>query len=92
MLVGFSIPRLAGLEILGLTDLGVPGLESVGDTGLAGLAVPGIVRLTVPGLDGVTGESGLSPSSPLMTGWDNRWAFGSTDGTSKSTPLTTALL
>lgn len=88
-LAGLGVPGLKGLGVPGLVGLGVPGLEGLGVPGLAGLAVPGLGRLTLPGL---TGKTGLSPSSNLMTGWDNRWAFGSTDGTSKSTPLTTALL
>lgn len=108
MLLGFSIPALEGFDILGLADLGVPGLPSLGVVGLtslgvpglaglavpglAGLAVPGLGRLTAPGLAGLIGKAGLSLSSPFMTGCNNRWNLGSTDGTSKSTPLTTALL
>lgn len=105
MLVAFSVPGLVGFEILGLVGWGVPGLAGWGVPGLAGWGVlglagwgvPGLVGLVDPGLVrltllGLTGKTVLSPSCTFMTGWDNRWAFGSTVGTSKSTPLTTAFL
>lgn len=86
-----GVTGLAGLGVVGLEDLGVPGLAGLGVPGLAHFAVPGLGRLTVPGLAGLPGETGLSLSSPLMTGCDSLWTLRSMPGTSKSTPLTTAL-
>lgn len=83
-LLSFSIAGLECFEIRGLTGFCVPLLVV--------LAVIGLVRLLEPGLAGLTIEDALSKGSPLMTGSDSWWFFWPTDGSSKSTPLTTALL
>lgn len=86
---------LASLGVPGLKDLGVPGLEGLGVLGLLGLGVPGLAGLVDPEfvtLPLLNIKAVVSPPGTLRSGCDKRWAFGSTNGASKSIPLTTALL
>lgn len=98
----FGVTGLAGWGVPGLESLGVPGLAGWDVPGLEGLDIPGRVCFFVLGLDDVflPGLVGLDNPGPigkicLSSPADrdkcpgNR---GSPDGSSSSSPLTTALL
>lgn len=101
-LESLGVPGLAGWDVPGLKSLGVPGLAGWDVPGLEGLDIPGRVCFFVLGLDDVflPGLVGLDNPGPigkicLSSPADrdkcpgNR---GSPDGSSSSSPLTTALL